>query len=53
VENSVGQPPAGITVSFLDLAVVAFDVLIVVSGTASGAFGTDASVCLSSRVCII
>ena len=29
---------------FLDLTVVAFDVLTVVSGTASGAFGTDAGV---------
>jgi hypothetical protein len=41
------------TVFFLDLTVVAFDVLTVVSGTASGAFGTDASVFVSSRVCII
>jgi hypothetical protein len=53
VENTVGQPPDRMTVFFLDLTVVAFDVLTVVSGTASGAFGTDASVFLSSWVCII
>jgi hypothetical protein len=41
------------TVFFLDLTVVAFDVLTVVSGTASGVFGTDASGSVSSRVCII
>ena len=48
-----GNRPTGMTVFFLDLTVVAFDVLTVVSGTASGAFGTDASVFVSSRVCII